>query len=417
MKATRLFLTTVITIVAMAGVFAQSIDVYIAGYEENENGKRTGKVWKNGELLYTFADGTNVGKVYVSGVDVYMTVYESANSLYKVWKNSAELYTLGNGSRVTGLHVSGNDVYTCGYDQSGAKPIAKVWKNSEVFYNLTSGSRGGYASAMYVYDNAIYVCGREENSFDTYRATVWKDGVRQYSMGASAATQSSIAHDICVQKNVSPHQVYVSGNYMTSTASIYRNGQLLGFDYPSTAKINPFAYAYSIDIFGAYLYVAVSSSIHKVYKDADELYDMGKGKISDISVYNSSNVYIAGYETNESGIDVAKVWKNGELLYDLTDGTKVAVANAIFLMENKTSGVNDIQPISITIHSNSAENELIIENIPSAVNDIKIFDLSGRRVQSSSSILHSPLTIDISALPAGIYILQVGDWREKFVRK
>ncbi|NVN16959.1 hypothetical protein GUA46_01290 [Muricauda sp. HICW] len=43
------------------------------------------------------------------------------------------------------------------------------------------------------------------------------------------------------------------------------------------------------------------------------------------------NVYISGNEMNEQFLYVAKVWKNGEVLYELTDGTKDAYAGDIFV--------------------------------------------------------------------------------------
>jgi len=45
----------------------------------------------------------------------------------------------------------------------------------------------------------------------------------------------------------------------------------------------------------------------------------------------SPNIYIAGSEINENDIYVAKVWKNGEVLYELTDGTNNANANDIYV--------------------------------------------------------------------------------------
>ena len=46
---------------------------------------------------------------------------------------------------------------------------------------------------------------------------------------------------------------------------------------------------------------------------------------------NNIDIYVAG--TDESGSeDAAKVWKNGKELYALTDGSKDAAANSVFVV-------------------------------------------------------------------------------------
>jgi hypothetical protein len=326
---------------------AQNADVYAVGYEKNDDSKNVAKVWKNATLLYNLTDGTRNAypqAIHVSGNDVYTVGYEmSANGKYvgKVWKNSAELYVFGDGFREAiayDLHVSGSDVYAAGYElNANGNAVAKVWKNNAVLYNLTNGNQKAYIHSMYVFNDDIYVCGQNTNGYGTLRGTVWKNGSQLFTFGPSAGTQSSNALDICVSGNY----VYVSGNIDPSYAYIYRynngNGTVDNgyYQYEATGRTNPYAYAYSIDIESNDLYVAVSSTIDKVYKNGNELYDMGSGKISDISV-QSRNVYIAGYE-----LDTAKVWKNGEQLYVLTDGTKTARASGIFVVSGGT-GIKEV---------------------------------------------------------------------------
>ncbi len=65
--------------------------------------------------------------------------------------------------------------------------------------------------------------------------------------------------------------------------------------------------------------------------------------------------------------------------------------------------------VSITIYPNPTTGELRIENGELKINDIAIFDIMGRNVNLSTRPLvnSSTITIDISHLPAGIYLVQI----------
>ena len=69
----------------------------------------------------------------------------------------------------------------------------------------------------------------------------------------------------------------------------------------------------------------------KVWKNGEELYELaGKGEAKSIVVHNG-DVYVAGYET-EGANDVVKVWKNGKELHSLADKGD---AYSIFIVERK----------------------------------------------------------------------------------
>ena len=81
-------------------VFPQSIyisgtDIYVAGYEENSDRKPSAKVWKNGVEM-NLIDGSNdfyATDVYVLDGDVYVSGGNYSGT-GKVWKNGKVLYTL-----------------------------------------------------------------------------------------------------------------------------------------------------------------------------------------------------------------------------------------------------------------------------------------------------------------------------------
>ena len=62
----------------------------------------------------------------------------------------------------------------------------------------------------------------------------------------------------------------------------------------------------------------------KVWKNGTVLHNLTDGMRNAV-VYSlfvsGSDVYTAGYENNENDNRVAKVWKNDKLLYTLSDGT------------------------------------------------------------------------------------------------
>jgi hypothetical protein len=58
-------------------------------------------------------------------------------------------------------------------------------------------------------------------------------------------------------------------------------------------------------------------------------------------------VYVAGDVKNENNKRVAKVWKNGEELYSLTNGTQSANSNSIYVAGN------DVYVAGYEINANS----------------------------------------------------------------
>ena len=92
------------------------------------------------------------------------------------------------------------------------------------------------------------------------------------------------------------------------------------------------AYAYSVYVVGDDVYVAgYEGNPAKVWKNGEELYELvDKGYAYSMVVHNG-DVYVAGSE-REGTDDVAKVWKNGKEFYTLADK---GAAFSIFITERK----------------------------------------------------------------------------------
>jgi hypothetical protein len=324
------------------GAMAQTADVYVAGYESNANGIFVAKVWKNNALLYNLTDGTGdaiARSIYVSGSDIYVAGDErkaNGKRTAKVWKNGEELYAFSDGSQeafARAVHVSGNDVYTAGEEYYGGTDgkyyVARVWKNNAVLYNLSDG-KSAEVSNMYMSDNNnIYVCGSEVHTNGYSRGIVWKNGAA--FIITEPTTKNKYAVDIT---GISDDYLYVS--YRESSNKIvyvvlhelYSQNNIDYYYENSNTGATAFIY-YDKKGYTGDLYVAVSSPYkvdNKVYKNWEELYSTGES-ISDISVQDG-NVYLA--------TSSAKVWKNGEILYALTDGAKQAEAISIFVVSGGT---------------------------------------------------------------------------------
>jgi hypothetical protein len=100
------------------------------------------------------------------------------------------------------------------------------------------------------------------------------------------------------------------------------------------------------------------------------------------------------------------------------DETVVPVALAAFMGIGVTEPDN--YPV-LRVHPNPAKDILYID-IPYSQNveyPVMIWDLSGRTVgtKNFSPLQNSVITIGISHLPKGVYIVKVGDYRGKFVKK
>ncbi len=109
-------------------------DVYVVGFESNDQGNYVAKFWKGGEAT-TLTDG----QYNACAVDVF---------------------------------ADGADVYICGYEGNAQDiAVAKLWKNSNV-NNLSNGISGGaIAKKVFVYNKDVYVGGQEGKA-----ALIWKNG-------------------------------------------------------------------------------------------------------------------------------------------------------------------------------------------------------------------------------------------------
>ena len=131
-------------------------DIYICGYERIGN-YNVAKYWKNG-VPVQLTDGTRDAEtVAITGKenDIYVLGYEmndEDNRVIKYWKNGVGTSITDGNSPVWAysMTVAGNDVYIAGYEHNDKNySVAKYWKNG-VAITLTSGKRNAEATAIAV---------------------------------------------------------------------------------------------------------------------------------------------------------------------------------------------------------------------------------------------------------------------------
>nr|WP_299337896.1 IPT/TIG domain-containing protein [Allomuricauda sp.] len=226
---------------------------------------------------------------------VFAVGYEEINgvSVAKIWKNGVPTdLTDGTGfGAATSVFVDGSDTYVCGIADNGL-PAAMVWKNGEVFYELTDGTKYGFAGSIFVYDGDVYVIGNEElGDQNVSNATIWKNGITYATLTDGLnANETSSGADIFVNET----GIYSAG-YEESPQHI--NG---------TPKLWE----------GTILNDLTDETYHG---RAYSVYAVG------------SDVYVAGYEENDSGTSIAKYWKDG-MATSLSDGSQNAEARSIFVV-------------------------------------------------------------------------------------
>lgn len=91
-----------------------NVNIYVAGFENNANGKSIAKYWKNGTAV-DLSDSTNsssAASIYVSGNDVYVAGRDGHHAVY--WKNSDAFVLSDWDSSAHDIYVSNNDVYVAG---------------------------------------------------------------------------------------------------------------------------------------------------------------------------------------------------------------------------------------------------------------------------------------------------------------
>jgi hypothetical protein len=176
-------------------------------------------------------------------------------------------------------------------------------------------------------------------------ATIWKNGQVLYSIGGNSTGTGAVANSIYVSDR---SDVYAAGyeyaaeygNFLgPSVGKVWKNGAVEHI-FAGTLGTNNGVEAASIYVSGDDVYVAGNEQdrtkvLAKVWKNGNVLYRLGSGANSawttSICVLGN-DVYVGGYESNGSR-NIAKIWKNGAELYSLDTGGP-SVIYSIFVSDS-----------------------------------------------------------------------------------
>ncbi|MDR3047231.1 MAG: T9SS type A sorting domain-containing protein, partial [Bacteroidales bacterium] len=167
---------------AAMSVFVDGDDVYVGGYEVLYGYYQVGRIWKNGEVLYSYAypdypdpyhSYAEVLSVFVANQDVYAVGKMGPGGNFyvgKLWKNGEELYTFENYGNsfvdCVDVIVINNEVYSCcSFFGGSVLGSSKIYKNGDILYDLQHCS----ATSMFIIpDSTISVKKSETNHINVY---------------------------------------------------------------------------------------------------------------------------------------------------------------------------------------------------------------------------------------------------------
>ena len=133
-------------------------NVYVVGYEDNNNGVPIAKLWKN-EVVQNFADGSRssaINSLYILSNNVYtagIELTENNGWMAALWKNSEKQYLAGGiWSNASEVYILDDNVYVAGSvirNIADVNGVARLWNNGK-FQDLTDGTYDAVAYSVFV---------------------------------------------------------------------------------------------------------------------------------------------------------------------------------------------------------------------------------------------------------------------------
>lgn len=255
---------------------------YVAG-SENSGGTQQPVVWING-IAKNQGEGGYGGVCNAVAIGTDNAVYAgvaSADANSYIYKDGTLLFTLDKSNARCSLNsmaLVGDVVYSCGYDEGAdMQPYACIWRGSEKYMTLPQSGNG--IKVIPVNENEIYMAVDEYSGQKTIPA-IYKNNTKLYELPTPEGIDTYVKD-----------AVYVNGD-------IYAVGEYT--EYPP-------------------VYTVI------VWKNGIELYkitgeDGANCNASTIYVNRFGNVYVGGQETDENGIRIAKIWKDGNTYHELDGG-------------------------------------------------------------------------------------------------
>jgi len=345
----KFYALVIISLFIIAGCSKQAVDIYVAGYEELEDGGVTAVYWKNGERTALSNDSGPAWaiSIVVSGSDVYIAGFEAGGQGMQeavYWKNGEKTVLASNAvsAWAASIAVSGSDVYVAGMEMNARSRFSAVyWKNGEKTY-LSNEPLSSVASAIAVADSMVYIGGNDLNGEPSgVKAVYWKNGEKTVlTENSGNASVTAIA--------VSGGDIYIAGS--EDAVNVYwKNGvkTALG-DGTTVSSVDSIAVSGVGAAFGGDVYTA-GREINEEGKSTAVFWKNRKktilteknhsGLASAIRVGGKAgpggpDCYVAGRDTDAGNVSSAVYWINGtKVILPKGAGVTSATANDIYLVE------------------------------------------------------------------------------------
>jgi hypothetical protein len=256
-------------------LYVDGNNVYVVGCQEDLNGVRQAALWKNG-VKTSLSNGT--GQNYANGVFVQnnqVNVVGSINAFQEAsyWLNGAynTLPVTSTFSKTADkIHGDANNICIAGeVIESGSKSKAVVWINNTLF-NLTDGTTRAIPQRVLISGGFVYTLLYLNNK------TV---------IAKTSSTSGTTLIELMTQNGVDAHPTDFA---ITSSGDTYVVGYevINGFDTPFLFK-NGVRQNY---------FTTVPTSV-----------------IPTSIFIDGVDVYVSGTEDTVSGVDLIRVWKNGQI--------------------------------------------------------------------------------------------------------
>lgn len=260
--------------------------------------------------LQTASCNVTIGDLYIIGNDYD---YSSSNTT-AYWINWEEYFGKNLSYYNFNMTKSG-DVYSL--EDTDYIKATTVIKNESPLYTIEDG--GNYISAddMVIRDNDVYVVGTNKGTSifgSGLIPTLWKNGVASHLYSDPKVTSPHLSisgKDTCVAYYTSV------GNILTP--KIWHNGTI------STLDTAPYSHGSPRDIFVSDGDVYVLGEVFTNYFDNHIMCVWKNGVRTDITdgshkassssfIIYDNDLFISGYEEDDNGTYIAKIWKNGKAI-------------------------------------------------------------------------------------------------------
>jgi uncharacterized protein YjdB len=144
-------------------------------------------------------------------------------------------------------------------------------------------------------------------------------------------------------------------------------------------------------------------------------------------LFSSENEAIATVDET-TGLLMAHAIGQTSVKVEVTDSLNNVVEDVCVVTVEKTSAVTETQEASFCIYPNPVSSQLQIKSMQMTEGNnyelrggevLKIFNIMGQTVETyPQAVSHDGvITLDVSILPSGIYVLKIGNYRGNFVKE